>query len=554
MHSTMVEILDESGPPRRVAVRGPRVTIGRLPDADICLPADGVSRQHAELLRDPAGRWWLRDLNSRNGTRVNGQQMTEAALSGGERVKIGPYILRLLNEGQRASSLTTTGGSVRLTSDESGPLRSLAEMPVPRVQADHLHRLVQFGRELSEVDNPATRLQMLCELMIADGFPGRCAVAVRVDVGTEPATIMPQMLLTPIHRAEFPAASPPYLSSRLLTAVMQRRAPVLASNAEGRQTDVQVSMAPTIQLHTAVACPIGGEGPGMDVLYIVLSPAGGTGEWLAVAGLAAEQYQQAELAWAQRAVAAEHAVLQRELEQARRVQDGLVPRQVPVGGLDYAVQFHPCRWVAGDYLDIIPRGKEQVVLVVADVCGHGMQAALLASTLHALLHVLIPAGTELGTAMAAVNNYLCRTLGDGMFVTALCLELNLGTGQCRAISAGHPAPVLVQPAVSWRPLRCGEYPPLGVQPGQTLSPEDDELPPAHVLALYTDGMAEVMRRDSGQLGHQGLAEELAAICRQPGVLSMDIATQLMEFVTQFQEGSMAADDQSLMILRRAETG
>jgi sigma-B regulation protein RsbU (phosphoserine phosphatase) len=552
----ILEITDETGDVRQLEITGQRFVVGRLPEVDVPLPAEGVSRQHAEFVRDPAGRWWMRDLGSRNGTRVNGQRLAEAPLRGGERVRIGPYSLRFLGgESEQASPLTTIVGHVSLTSDEAGPLRSLAEMPAPQVQAVHLSRLVQFGHELSEVEDSESRLRMLCDLMVGGGFPGICAVAVRVQREQGAAGgIQPQMLLPPVYSARAQVLTMPYLSSRLLSAVALRMAPVMASNVGGQEVDVQVSIAANVQAHWAIACPIGVADQSIDVLYTTLTPAGTTGEWLAIVGLAAEQYQQSESIWSQRKVAAEHAVLQQELEQARKVQEQLVPRNLSIPGLDVAVQFHPCRWVGGDYVDVIPISGDRVVLVVADVCGHGMQAALLASTLHAVLNVLVPAGTELGAALAHLNDYLCRTLQPGRFATALCVDLDIKTGKCRALSAGHPAPVMISPNGKWRNLKCGEYVPLGVEGGpgeasQVFAMADDILPPGHVLAFYTDGLFEVAGQDGEQLGCEGLANKLTEIA-QGHSDSATIAERFIQFVETFHGAGMAADDQSLLVVRR----
>jgi serine phosphatase RsbU (regulator of sigma subunit) len=432
-------------------------------------------------------------------------------------------------------------------------------MPAPQVQAAHISRLVQFAHELSEVEDSESRLRMLCELMVGGGgagggggggFPGKCAVAVRLDRTGGQGTAGPQMLLPPVYSARSTGGAMPYVSGRLLAAVAQRMAPVLASNVGGRNVDVQVSIAPSVQAHWAVACPIGVTEQTIDVLYTTLTPTGATGEWLAIAGLAAEQYQQSESLWSQRKLAAEHAVLQQELEQARKVQEQLVPRNISVPGLDIAVQFHPCRWVGGDYLDVIPIGADRVVLVVADVCGHGMQAALLASTLHAVLNVLVPAGAPLGSALAHLNDYLYQTLQPGRFATALCAELDLKTGQIRSTSAGHPAPIVIAPNGTWRSLTCGEFVPLGVdtQPGQQLPTAEDILPPGHVLAFYTDGLFELTGETGEQLGIAGLADQLASICREHKT-SAAIAEEFIRFAADFHGAGMAADDQSLLVVR-----
>ena len=545
---TILDITDEAGGARRVNLGGDRFVVGRLPELEVSLPADGVSRKHAEFVRDPAGRWWLRDLGSRNGTRVNGRSITETSLAGGETVQIGPYVLRLLTPDNRLRPLTTIIGKAQVTHDEPGPLQSLAEMPSPQVRATHLSRLAQFGHDLSREMDSAARLRLLCELMTSGDFPGMWSVAVRIEADSEAPS--PSLLLTPVHRSRTAPSKVPYLSTRLLSAVRERRAPVMASNVGAGVSDVLVSVAPSVQAHTAIACPIGGD-QSLDILYTALSPTGTTGEWLALAGLAAEQYRLSESLWTERKLAQDHALIQMELEQAREVQGRLVRRDVKLAGVDYAIEFHPCRWVGGDYVDAIRVADDRVVLVIADVCGHGMQAALLASTLHAVLNVLLPGGMDLSAVAKVLNEYLRRTLEAGRFATAACVELDLKTGLCRSVRAGHPPPLVVQASGGWRALKCSEHLPLGIEEDPSIGLEEDRLAPGEMLALYSDGMFEVGAHRGPELGYRGLAEQLAAIvAREGGGSCAQVARTLLKFVEELQEGGLAADDQSLLVVRR----
>jgi len=92
--------------------------------------------------------------------------------------------------------------------------------------------------------------------------------------------------------------------------------------------------------------------------------------------LAAQQYQQTEAVLAAQARAREHAMIEQDLVQARKIQMGYVPRQQEVHDLEIAIGFEPCRWVGGDLVDVI-RTDTGCVLLVADVAGKGLPAALM---------------------------------------------------------------------------------------------------------------------------------------------------------------------------------
>ncbi len=108
--SDILEIRDARGRVSRVALASARVVLGRAEDANARLDHVAVSRHHAELVPDPFGRWWLRDLKSHNGTRVNGVAVTDRVLGYEDVVEIGPFRLRLRPSAYLATtqSMSTT--------------------------------------------------------------------------------------------------------------------------------------------------------------------------------------------------------------------------------------------------------------------------------------------------------------------------------------------------------------------------------------------------------------------------------------------------------------
>src|SRR5689334_4820260 len=91
-----LHIADGAGSVTEVTVSSPLALIGRAQDVQVKLDSGMVSRHHAELTRDPAGRWVVRDMHSRNGTMVNGVAITSRPLEPGDRIGVGPYTLTFL--------------------------------------------------------------------------------------------------------------------------------------------------------------------------------------------------------------------------------------------------------------------------------------------------------------------------------------------------------------------------------------------------------------------------------------------------------------------------
>src|SRR5208283_2321566 len=101
-----LEVSTGGGPAIRQELRGDRLSIGRSPDCDIPLDSTRVSRRHAELEKDAQGNWLVRDLSSRNGTRVNGRPVAQQVLQNGDRIHIGEFEIRYRD---RRSPATISG-------------------------------------------------------------------------------------------------------------------------------------------------------------------------------------------------------------------------------------------------------------------------------------------------------------------------------------------------------------------------------------------------------------------------------------------------------------
>jgi serine phosphatase RsbU (regulator of sigma subunit) len=300
----------------------------------------------------------------------------------------------------------------------------------------------------------------------------------------------------------------------------------------------------------AVACPLHEDAAHLDVLYAVLPPQYGTGEWLALASLAARQYQQAEQVWRARAAAESHAALERELQRARQIQMRLVPRNPSVPGLDLAVGFTPCRWVGGDYVDVVPMADGRTLLTVADVCGKGLAAALVSSSLHTMVHGGVAAGLDLRGLMRTLSNYLARSLPEESFVTMVAVAIDPAAGTVECVNAGHPPPLVINPGAKLRELHSGENLPLGCDPTEELESHSYELAPGGLLALYTDGLTEQTDAAGELLGMAGLTAWIGDICATEGIAAAAAADALTQRSEALRGSRPPDDDRTFLLARR----
>jgi serine phosphatase RsbU (regulator of sigma subunit) len=539
LEEALVEIRDGEGALTTVPLVGERAVIGRSAGVDIRLDHGMVSRQHAEIARDPMGQVVIRDLGSRNGTLVNGTPVRERVLLSGDQVSVGPFTLRVKLPNETATHFTT-----RLVVSDlaAGRISTLEDIETPRVSAAHLTTLTELSKHLLSIEDPDARREALCRLLVGERFHGRWAAVVRMVAGDD----APQ-LVAEARQAGF--ADQPHLSRSVLRAVGRKREAVLAGNAQG-PADVQVSIAVDVVPMATVACPLSDEDDGvqMDLLYAVLPPEYGTGEWLALTVMAAKQYEQAESAWRARKSAEDHAVVERELERARQIQMRLVPSDPQISGLDVAVGFSPCRWVGGDYVDVVPTGDGRVLLAVADVCGKGLPAALVAASLHTMVHASVLGGMGLCDFMNNLNRYLIQTQASETFVTMVVMLVDPRSGAIEFANAGHPPPVVLGPGGAPRAVKGETQFPLGIEE-QSITCHSAQLEPGELLVLFTDGLTE-LRTEGKLLGVDGLCARLKEVYAREGMESREVAAGLTEALNALQGAGAPEDDRTFLLARR----
>ena len=544
--ATTIEWTDEAGTIARQAITARKLVIGRLDTADLCLPGAGVSRSHAELSRDRAGRWRLRDLGSHNGTWVAGARIHECEVTADTEITIGGYTLKLITPSRVAAMAESSSQPMMtITRSDTQRLSSLDEGPPPRVRGDHLAQVTATGRQLLDLESPDNRRTALCRLMLEEPLPGRSAMVFRLVADAEPIPLTDAQ-----HRED--DVTPTHVSRTLLDAVLDQRVPLIASNAGPSDDAIELSIAARDGVMAAAACPLHDAEPGepLDVLYVTLpSDYGGT-EWLALIALAVEQYRYAESAWTQRREAVRMAAIERELEQARALQMSFVPKLDGELGMDIAIVFEPCLWVGGDYVDVLRRPDGELLLIVGDVCGKGIRAALTTASLHTMIHAGASANLPLAAIINNLNDYLCEMLPGNQFVTMTAIEIDPTTGDLTSVNAGHPPTVVTDDAGNMRLLESAEHFPLGIDP-QRLQSTEHRLEPGEWLAMFSDGLTELPVADGKLWNIDGVAAAVrdAAATADPGT-SAAVAAAITRRSERLLAGQHAPDDRTLLLARR----
>lgn len=550
-----VQIKDPDGKLSRAPIYNDRVLIGRSTSADICLGRESVSRQHAELLRDPFGRWMVRDLESRSGTKVRGSLVKQSLLRFGDKFEIGRYELKLWNLRPITEKPQQTAHSVvQMPANEGAhaSVSTLADVEPPKIDTLHLTTLTEFGQRLVEIEDPNERIRTLSRFMVRKDFHCLSAMALRLD--KQNPNDPPQLLCEPQLAMGWDRDAS-YVSRSLIRAVRTTRGPVMANNItltsnSNAAAALELSLAPeAVGRMAAVACPIADEDNTMDVLYAVLPPEYGTPEWLAIIALAATQYQQAESIWMARHEAQNNAAIEQDLASARKIQQRLMPRDIAIDHVDFSIVYKPCEWVGGDYVDVVRMKDGRVFFAIADVSGHGLPSALIALTIHSMVHTYLRNSADLPTMMTGINEHLCEYLEDGTFVTMVCVALDPVTGNLECVNAGHPPVALINPLGQVRSLQVAEHHPLGLQPTE-FRQQNDRMNSGEMLAMYSDGIMEVQTTKGTLLGITGVNSYIAqTIIESPDQPASDVSSKMMSYIEKLKSNMLPEDDRSFLVAR-----
>lgn len=244
-----------------------------------------------------------------------------------------------------------------------------------------------------------------------------------------------------------------------------------------------------------------------------------------------------------------HRISELELRRAHDMQMNLVPVSPSVQGLDIAIDFKPCRWVGGDYVDVIRAADRRVVLIMADVCGKGLPAAMIAAKLHALTNASLGSGHGLIRMMQQVNEHLCSCLDDQMFVTMVALAIDPIYRTVECINAGHLPPVVIDTNGQTRDLQHSAHLPLGVA-REAMSSEQTLIQSGDLLAMMTDGLTELRDADGNMLGQDSITEHLRDLHRNyPNKSASQISEELAAILDHAQTDQDSLDDRTFLLAK-----
>lgn len=292
-----------------------------------------------------------------------------------------------------------------------------------------------------------------------------------------------------------------------------------------------------------------GELIGLLVLGPHLQGAEYTGEEFAVLNTLAAQVAPAlrvgQMVQERQTQVREQERIEQELRTAQNIQRAFLPREVPdLPGWQLAPYYLPAREVGGDFYDFLAFEDGRLGLVIGDVTGKGIPAALVMTATRTMLRTAAQEKASPGEVLARVNDLLCPDMEAGMFATCFYALLDPASGQLRYANAGHEPPYRHSEGSAAELWATGM--PLGMMPGTQYEEYETILSPGESLLFYSDGLVEAHNPAREMFGFPRL---MACIGEHPG--GPELIAFLMEKLALFTGSNWEQeDDVTMMALRR----
>lgn len=237
--------------------------------------------------------------------------------------------------------------------------------------------------------------------------------------------------------------------------------------------------------------------------------------------------------------------IRRELEVAERIQQQLLPSDFSVvkEADIYACNFAHHK-IGGDYFDVISRSQNGFFIIIADVAGKGIGAALLMANLQANLRALILSEDSLETLVKKLHSLLVKVTQGEKFVTFFIAHVRTDAQEIDFINAGHNAPVLIRDG-NLKELEAGTIP-LGIVDLPYVTEATVSYKAGDVMFLYTDGLVEQQDSNDEMLGEKRVYERLLASNADS---AQDIVEDMHEFYLAYSQKAIQEDDLTLMAVR-----
>lgn len=519
---------------------GVHLVLGRSSSCDVPVRDRYLSRRHAHI-RSQDGSWWLRDLGSANGTWVDGKRIEgDVVLESGARFRIGDTDIEFFLQ-------ESTERVIALPDRKVTPTLSVAIEDGFRPGRRTLERVTTFNALVLEAleEQPYNEMfPFMLERLITHLEPSRAAI-VLLDTNSRPVRIESRSH-DPEDRSEL------LMSQTIVQSIVEQRH-AMAWNDISANIELSRSRSLAIQGIRSVACaPMIAHDNIIGLLYVdyqLHNRAIDEDDLLLIAQIArfaAIRIENARL----REDLMQKRLLEEEMRTAASVQRHLLPATPPpVDGWSLSAVNHAVRGVSGDYYDFNIDSRGRLWIVVGDVSGKGINAALLMASLQAAFRIFVREVADPGELCGRLNAALRDLLPPSRYVTLFAARIETTSGLIEYANAGHQPPLLIHASTLESLDRASM--PLGMFRDGHWETNRVVMSPGDVMLMFTDGLAEIEGQPSQEFGDEHLAHVAAQLHGlNADEASLAVATQAASFASSDE----LADDLTLVVASRRAQG
>jgi phosphoserine phosphatase RsbU/P len=531
--------------------------LGRLPECDIQIDSNMVSRKHARVYPQD-GRFYIEDLGSGNGSFVNGQKITvPTMLKTDDRIKFGPILFRF--EGDSSGSSFSKSGAGEDSSSGTGVTfhqDDTSSTITDRISGSAFDLLdVQPGAKLKAVLEITKSLAGTIDIdkilpKVLDTLFGIFPHADRgcvllLDDRTQ------QMVPRAMKHRRADADDSVKLSRTILKAVMESKETILSADASSDSKFSASESISSLSIRSMICAPmIGLNGDVLGVINIdtqnPLAQFKNEDAQLlaAVAVPAALAYEGARLLQSY----VEKQKQDNEMNIASAVQLALLPERMPeVPGYSFYAMYESAQAVGGDYYDVFPLSNGKIAIAFGDVAGKGVPASLIMSRVSTVVRSVVEFVDDVSQAIEKINGHMCARAVEGRFVTFVLIILDPVKHTMSLVIAGHMSPIIRKPDGTLE-----EFPdeiigvPLGVVDGFPFDVAMREIGPGETVVIYTDGVSEAMNAKGDLYG----TDRLRTLVKGESGDTQKLGTVIRGDVRKHAGGHPQNDDITLMVFGR----
>ncbi len=546
----------------RISLDGDEFILGR--DAKSCqihIPNNAVSRQHAKISRvDQA--YYIEDLESRNGTWVNNQEVRgRTPLKHNDRIKICDFLFSFsldvadATDVQFADDAESNPSTVQASVGRMNQQQLLEAQPLDRLRA-----LLQVSSTLSKMLQEESLLPRIAEILFnvfkqAD----RCFVIIREERDGQ-EVLIPKVIKTRRANTETTAR----FSKTIVRRVLDSGQSLLFEDAQsGGQMSLSASIA-EFRIRSVMCAPLmNQEGTTYGLIQLDSQDRQKTftqddlSLLVAVANQAAIALENARL----HKVAVEMAVRQKDEQLAKEVQRSFLPAALPtVPNYSFYAFYQAAKSVGGDYYDFIAHdnGRQQVILL-GDVAGKGMPAALLMAKLSAEARYCLLMHPELHRAIGRLNDQLLNAGMMDRFVTLSACLLDPQANMVTVVSAGHESPLVYRAATNTIEFgidRDQSGFPLGMLEGAEYQWNRFVMQPGDCVFVFTDGVTDALDVQNNPFGLDRVKHVILAAAKGPTAerTPQGMGRTLITELQRYTSGQFQNDDIALVCFGRMANG